>query len=111
MSALLIHPSHIDNSPNSVGEAMASGLPFVASNVGGISSMIEHAVNGILVEPRNHRQLAEAVISLLHNEAERGRLAKKAKEVAREQHLPSRVAEKNGECIRGYYFQGNAKPC
>ena len=56
--------------------------------------MIEHTVSGILVEPRNHRQLAEAVISLLHNEAERGRLAKKVKEVVREQHLPSRVAEK-----------------
>ena len=49
-------------------------------------------VGGILVEPRNHRQLAEAVISLLHNEAERG---------------PS--GGRNGECIRGYHFQGNAK--
>ena len=93
-SALLIHPSHVDNSPNSVAEAMVSGLSIVASNVGGIPSMIEHAVSGILVEPRNHRQLAEAVILLLHNEAERERLAKKAKEVAREQHLPPRVAEK-----------------
>ena len=75
MSAVLIHPSHIDNSPNSVAEAMASGLPVIASNVGGIPSMIENGVTGLLVEPRNHRQLAEAVISLLHNEAERKRLA------------------------------------
>jgi glycosyltransferase involved in cell wall biosynthesis len=94
LSALLIHPSHIDNSPNSVAEAMVSGLPVVASDVGGIPSMIEHGVTGILVEPRNHRQLAEAVISLLKNEAERIRLAKKAMEVACERHLPSKVAAK-----------------
>ena len=94
LSALLIHPSHIDNSPNSVAEAMVSGLPVVASDVGGIPSMIEHSVTGILVEPRNPRQLAEAVISLLHNEPERGRLANRAKEVAFERHLPSKVAKK-----------------
>src|SRR5262245_66287464 len=82
LSALLIHPSHIDNSPNSVAEAMASGLPVVASDVGGIPSMIEHGATGILVEPRNHRQLAEAGISLLHNEDERGRLAHRSKEGA-----------------------------
>jgi len=93
-AVVLIHPSHIDNSPNSVAEAMASGLPVVASNVGGIPSMIEHGVTGILIEPRNHRQLAEAVISLLHNEAERLRLAKRAKEVALDRHLPSKVATK-----------------
>lgn len=93
-SAVLIHPCRIDNSPNSVAEAMASGLPVVASNVGGVPSMIDHGVSGILVEPRNHRQLAEAVISLLQNEAERTRLANRAKEVALERHLPSRVAEK-----------------
>ena len=56
--------------------------------------MIEHGVTGILIEPRNHRQLAEAVISLLHNEAERLRLAKRAREVALDRHLPSKVATK-----------------
>jgi len=94
VSAMLIHPSYIDNSPNSVAEAMASGLPVIASNIGGIPSMIEDGVTGLLVEPRNHCQLAEAVITLLHNEAERKRLASRAKEVAFERHLPSKVAEK-----------------
>jgi glycosyltransferase involved in cell wall biosynthesis len=94
VSAVLIHPSHIDNSPNSVAEAMVSGLPVIASNVGGIPSMIENGVTGILVEPKNYCQLAEAVIALLHNKAQRMRLASRAKEVAFERHLPSKVAEK-----------------
>jgi glycosyltransferase involved in cell wall biosynthesis len=94
ISDVLIHPSHVDNSPNSVAEAMASGLPVIASKIGGIPSMIEHGVSGLLVEPRDHKHLAEAVISLLNNEGERGRLARRARDVAFERNLPSKVAAK-----------------
>jgi len=91
-SALLIHPSLLDNSPNSVAEAMASGLPVVASNVGGIPSMIEHNITGLLVAAGNPRELADATIALLHSEPRRRRLAGKAMEVARDRHLPTNVA-------------------
>jgi glycosyltransferase involved in cell wall biosynthesis len=93
-AAILIHPSHLDNSPNSVAEAMASGLPVIASRVGGIPSMIEDRVTGLLTEPRNPRELAEAIVWLLQNEPERKRLARRAQKVAFERHFPSRVAEK-----------------
>ena len=93
-SAILIHPTHIDNSPNSVAEAMASGLPVIASDVGGLPSMIENGVTGLLTEPRNSSQLAEAIISLLQNGAKRAQLANRAKEVALERHFPSTVAQK-----------------
>ncbi len=73
---------------------MASGLPVVASDVGGIPSMIEHGATGLLAEPGNHRQLAEAIIALLDDEAYRKRLAGRAKQVAFERHFPSQVAEK-----------------
>ena len=56
--------------------------------------MIESGATGLLVEPRNHRQLAEAMIALLRNGAERKRLASRAKKIAFERHLPSKVAEK-----------------
>ena len=39
-SDLFIHPSYIDNSPNSICEAQILGLPVIACNVGGISSII-----------------------------------------------------------------------
>jgi glycosyltransferase involved in cell wall biosynthesis len=94
VSAILIHPTYLDNSPNSVAEAMAAGLPVIASNVGGIPSMIENGATGLLVEPRNHRQLAEALTALLHDEAERKRLASRAKQVALERHFPQEVAKK-----------------
>ncbi|GAB3512654.1 glycosyltransferase family 4 protein [Spirosoma knui] len=44
----LLHPSYIDNSPNSICEAQISGLPVIASNVGGVGSLIEHNKTGLL---------------------------------------------------------------
>lgn len=48
-SNVFVHPSYIDNSPNSVCEAQLLGLPVISTNVGGISSLIEHKKTGILV--------------------------------------------------------------
>src|SRR5262249_50714396 len=80
--------------PNSVAEAMASGLPIVATNVGGIPSMIKSGVTGLLVKPRDDRELAKAIIALLRDEALRKRLADKARKVALGRNLPARAAEK-----------------
>jgi glycosyltransferase involved in cell wall biosynthesis len=96
----LIQPSHIDNSPNSVAEAMVSGVPVIASKAGGIPSIIEDGVTGILVEPRNSVQLAGAIIRLLSNDRERSRLADRAKAVARERHFPATVAKRAVQIYR-----------
>lgn len=48
-SSVYVHLSYIDNSPNSVCEAQLLGLPVIAANVGGVSSLIEHGKTGILV--------------------------------------------------------------
>jgi glycosyltransferase involved in cell wall biosynthesis len=49
-------------------EAMASGLPIVASNVGGIPYLVQNEINGFLVEPKNPDQIAEKVLHLLKND-------------------------------------------
>lgn len=91
-SLVLIHPTFIDNSPNSVAEAMVSGLPVIASNVGGIPSMIEDGVTGILVPPQEPERLAEAIVKLLKDDADRERLRVNAQAIARTRHLPRAVA-------------------
>lgn len=48
-------------------EAMASGLPVVASNVGGISDLVQDGKNGFLVLPRNAIQLKKSIMSVLDN--------------------------------------------
>lgn len=54
--------SSLENSPNSVGEAMLLGTPVVASYTGGIPSMMEHEKEGLLFEKGNAKALAEAIM-------------------------------------------------
>ena len=54
--------SSLENSPNSVGEAMLLGTPVVAPYTGGIPSMLEHEKEGILFEKGNAKALAKAIM-------------------------------------------------
>ena len=60
-------PSHCENLPIAVIEAMASGLPVVATPVGGIPEMVEDGVTGFLVPVNDHQALAERLVQLLQS--------------------------------------------
>jgi glycosyltransferase involved in cell wall biosynthesis len=51
--------------PNAILEFMSSGVPVIASNVGGVSEVIKNDFNGILVEPENSFLLSEAIIKIV----------------------------------------------
>lgn len=57
-------------------EAMACGIPIIASNVGGIPEVVKDGKNGILVPPRNSKSLSDAIIYLLENEDIREKMGK-----------------------------------
>lgn len=57
-------PSRQEGLGLSIMEAQAAGLPVVASRVGGIPSLIEDGKTGVLVEPENSSDLAEAIVKL-----------------------------------------------
>ena len=60
----LVLSSNYENMPVVILEALASGLPVVSTNVGGIKEMIDDT-KGILVEPKNKEALAEAMIKMI----------------------------------------------
>lgn len=78
-----VHTSYIDNSPNSLCEAQILGAPVLATHVGGISSLVNHGVSGLLFPANDPYTLA----SLLKRMASDRPLAEKIGEGARKEAL------------------------
>jgi N-acetyl-alpha-D-glucosaminyl L-malate synthase BshA len=83
-SRVLALPSRAEGFGLVALEAMAHGLPVVATKVGGIPEVVTHGETGILVECGNANALAEALIRVMSDEALWQRLATRAKERASE---------------------------
>jgi glycosyltransferase involved in cell wall biosynthesis len=64
---LMVHPSLADAFPTVLLEAMAAGLPVIASDVGGVPEIVDHDVTGFLVAPGDADQLASRAAELLRD--------------------------------------------
>ncbi len=62
-----VFPSLYEGLPGAVIEAMALGLPIVASNIAPLREVVDHGHNGVLVEPASGFALAQAIESLIHD--------------------------------------------
>jgi glycosyltransferase involved in cell wall biosynthesis len=82
---IYVQPSIAEGFGISVLEAMAVGLPVIASRTGGLPELVEDGHNGILTEPGDAQGLADAIVSLAADEEMRRRLGAAGRErVARE---------------------------
>ena len=61
----LVNPSTVDNMPNSILEAFASGVPVVSTNAGGIPDMVADGVSALLVPVGDHNAMATQVLRVL----------------------------------------------
>lgn len=78
-------PSHSEGSPNALLEAMAFGLPIVATKVGGVGEMVRHGQSAILVAARDPEQMARGFLELIRHPQHGSLLAHEAREQARSQ--------------------------
>jgi len=90
-SDIFILPSRSDGLCLALIEALAAGLPCVASRVGGVPEVITHGKDGLLFERENSQELAESLIKLIENQTLRTKLASKASSRAREFNMEAYV--------------------
>jgi glycosyltransferase involved in cell wall biosynthesis len=90
---LAISPSLSEGLSNSILEAMASGLPVVATRIPGTAELIEDGRTGILVQPADSEDLARGILSLLADADMRRRLGAQAAEVVRSRYSLSQMVD------------------
>ena len=92
-STLYAHTSYVENSPNSIAEAQILGIPVVATNVGGTSSMIEHSKTGLLFPATDPYTAAYYIKSLIYNKSLNYQTGAQGREIASERHNKERIVE------------------
>lgn len=95
ISHVCVSSSSIENSPNSVGEAMILGVPIVASDVGGVGSLITHKIEGLLYPFSEYTLLAEYISHIFSND----KLAQNISCAARKRALLTHSREANYETL------------
>lgn len=92
LAQALVLPSFQETAPMVVQQAMAAGLPVIASRVGGVPYQIEHDITGWLFEPGNVDQLAELIEQLGKNAKLVQRIEAAARTVALDRYPANAVA-------------------
>jgi Glycosyltransferase len=96
-SDIFIHTSYIDNSPNSVCEAQMLGIPVIATNVGGVPSLIENDETGILVPINDPYSLVSKILDLYEDEIRTNRISEESRKVAFTRHDRATVMKRLSE--------------
>ncbi len=91
-SDIFVHPSHIDNSPNSICEAMLLGMPVISTYVGGIPGLIDHCIDGVLINSYDPFHLAAEILHLANNKDKQCEFSQNARERAKVRHNPLKIA-------------------
>ncbi len=85
-SNVFVSPSSIENSPNSVGEAMILGVPCISSDVGGVKNMLKHGEEGLVYPFHDPYVLAHYIDEIFSSQSFAEKLSYNAKQHAETTH-------------------------
>lgn len=89
-----VHPSYIDNSPNSVGEAQLLGCTVIATNTGGLPSLIKDGETGYLTPTNDPYQMAYLINEIFKNPTKNMEIGNKARTEAEQRHNKEKIINK-----------------
>ena len=92
LTTVNVLPSLREGLPQAILEAYASGVPVVATNVGGVRDILKDGENGFLIPPRDPAAIATAVSALLDDEALRQRIAANNRAAAEQLYVLDKIA-------------------
>jgi glycosyltransferase involved in cell wall biosynthesis len=81
---IFINTTHFDNTPISVIEAMALGLPIISTNVGGIPYLLDHNTNALLINDNDAEDMTNQIIRLMKEPKLAKKLAENGKELIKD---------------------------
>jgi glycosyltransferase involved in cell wall biosynthesis len=92
-SDCFLHPSHIENSPNSVCEAMMLGIPVIATRVGGTPSILSSGEEGILIQDGDPYVMAAAILDLASSPEKQKLFSENSRKKAFQRHDPETILQ------------------
>ena len=105
LSDLMVVPSVIakggdtEGLPVTIMEGMASGLAVITTDVGGIKDIIKDKKNGILIQEKNSKQIAEKIIYLINNKKLKEKISKNALLTSKEYDWKI-IGKKNADLLK-----------
>jgi glycosyltransferase involved in cell wall biosynthesis len=107
---VLVRPSLLEGMPLTVLEAMACGLPVVATPVSGTVELVRHGENGFLVRPADPTSLARAILRLMEDKPLREAQGREARRLVERGYSWDAVAEKTLAVYRELLPPATDKP-
>jgi len=92
-ATVYVQPSYIENSPNSLAEAQILGVPVVATNVGGTSSMVQDNETGFLFHVTEPQKGADRITRLIEDKELNLSMGRNGQIVAKDRHNPKKIVE------------------
>jgi glycosyltransferase involved in cell wall biosynthesis len=97
---VVVLSSRSEGSPNALLEAMAAGVPVVATDVGGVPEIAVHGDTALLVQPGDPGELAESMGRLIREPQLGSRLAARARQIVRDRYAPEQRTKRLVEIYR-----------
>ena len=95
-----VHPSYIDNSSNSVCEAMLLGMPVLTSSVGGLKTLVKDRETGFLFNPYDKYDLAGLLVALINDYEKALDAGAAARKIAANRHSSDAIMSRMDQIYR-----------